>query len=314
MRILITGGAGFIGSHITDALLEHGNTVTIIDNLSTGNLENVSDSANLIQEDITDFIAIKKIFESANPEIVFHCAAQIDVRQSVADPLGDARTNILASLNLIELAKQYKVRKFIFSSTGGAIYGDTDIRPTPENHTESPLSPYGIAKLAVDKYLHYYKKIHGLSYISLRYGNVYGPRQNPHGEAGVIAIFVNKMLAGENPVINGNGLQTRDYVYIEDVVAANLAALNGQQAKSGIYNVGTGVETNVNQLFNEINSRLGGTFREEHGPEKPGEQQTSCLACGKIKSNFGWKPATDITTGIGKTCDWFKDRKNPLQK
>lgn len=313
MRVLVTGGAGFIGSHITDALLESGHAVTIVDNLSTGRVENVSKSAKLIREDITDFIAIEKIFKSTEPEIIFHCAAQIDVRRSVANPLEDASINILASLNLIELAKQYKVRKFIFSSTGGAIYGDTTSRPTPESHTEKPLSPYGIAKLAVDKYLHYYNQIHGLPYVSLRYGNVYGPRQNPHGEAGVVAIFINKILAGENPVINGDGLQTRDYIYIDDVVAANMAALNGQ-AESGIYNVGTEVETNVNQLFSKINERLGGISQEKHGPTKPGEQQTSCLACDKIRSAFNWKPATNITTGIEKTCDWFKRKRNPLQK
>ena len=307
MKILVTGGAGFIGSHIADSLVSSSHNVTIIDNLSTGQKENLNPSVQFIEADLTDFEKISKVFEQVKPDIIFHLAAQMDVRKSVEDPLFDAKNNILAGYNLINLTVGHKVKKFIFSSTGGATYGDTDNRPTPETEAEWPLSPYGIAKLALDKYLNYAYRVHGLEYTSLRYANVYGPRQNPHGEAGVVAIFLNKMLKGEQPVINGDGLQTRDYVYVSDVAQANLLALENTD-KTGIYNVGTGVETNVVQLFNEINNYFEHKFKEEHGEAKTGEQKTSCLNYAKIKKDFGWEPKVSFSEGIKLTYQWFRER------
>jgi len=306
MKILVTGGAGFIGSHVVDALLQKNSEVIIVDNLSTGKKENINSSAKFIEADITEFGRMDEIFVTEKPEVIFHLAAQIDVRKSVADPMGDAKTNILASLNLIRLSHQYAVKKFIFASTGGAIYGDTDERPTPEKSPEWPLSPYGIAKLTVDKYLFYHQAVYGLPYTSLRYGNVYGPRQNPHGEAGVVAIFLNKMLKGEQPVINGTGNQVRDYVYVADVVRANMAALDNFSAL-GVYNVGTSVETSVVDLFAEINRSFDGQFKEEHGPAKPGEQLTSCLDFTRIQAELGWAPQMGIKEGLQATYEWFKN-------
>ena len=306
MKILLTGGAGFIGSHVTDELIAKGNDVVIIDNLSTGFEYNINPKAKFVKTDITDFKKIENIFVEESPEIIYHFAAQIDVRKSVSDPLFDAETNIMGTLNLIKLSSDFKIKKFIFSSTGGAIYGDTDVRPTPENHPEWPLSPYGIAKLATDKFLNYYNEIFGLKYVSLRYGNVYGPRQNPHGEAGVVAIFLNKMLKGEQPIINGDGDQTRDYVYVEDVVKANILALEKENIdKVGIYNVGTSIEISVNDLFKEINKNFDNKYKEVHGPAKLGEQKTSCLNYEKIKKDMNFIPKTDFSEGIKETYKWF---------
>ncbi len=304
MKILLTGGAGFIGSHVTDELIAKGNDVVIIDNLSTGFEYNINPKAKFVKTDITDFKKIENIFVEESPEIIYHFAAQIDVRKSVSDPLFDAETNIMGTLNLIKLSSDFKIKKFIFSSTGGAIYGDTDVRPTPENHPEWPLSPYGIAKLATDKFLNYYNEIFGLKYVSLRYGNVYGPRQNPPGEAGVVAIFLNKMLKGEQPIINGDGDQTRDYVYVEDVVKANILALENID-KVGIYNVGTSIEISVNDLFKEINKNFDNKYKEVHGPAKLGEQKTSCLNYEKIKKDMNFIPKTDFSEGIKETYKWF---------
>ncbi len=305
MKIFVTGGAGFIGSQVADILIAKKHDVIIIDNLSSGFEYNVNHEAKLIKADITDFGIVEKIFTEEKPEIIYHFAAQIDVRKSVSDPLFDAKTNIMATLNLIKLSNDFKVKKFIFSSTGGAIYGDTDDRPTKENHPEWPLSPYGIAKLATDKFLNYYFEIFGLKYVSLRYGNVYGPRQNPHGEAGVVAIFLNKMLNNEQPIINGDGNQTRDYVYIEDVVKANILALENFD-KVGIYNIGTSLEINVNDLFKEINKNFNYKFKEIHGSVKLGEQKTSCLSYEKIEKEMSFKPETNFSEGIKKTYEWFK--------
>ncbi len=308
MKILVTGGAGFIGSHLADALIFKKHRVLVIDNLSTGFQKNVNPKAKFFRADLTNHKKIESIVKKEKPEVIFHLAAQIDVRKSVADPVFDARSNILASINLIKLANLYKIKKFIFSSTGGAIYGDTKNRPTGEKEPEWPLSPYGIAKLTVDKFLFYYREVHGLNFVSLRYGNVYGPRQNPHGEAGVVAIFLNKMLKDDQPIINGSGKQTRDYVYVSDVVDANLLALKNF-TRSGIYNIGTGKETDVNQLFREINRHFEKKFKEAHGPAKIGEQKTSCLSFAKTKKDFGWKPKVDFKTGIKKTYKWFLENK-----
>jgi len=304
MKILITGGAGFIGSHIVDKLIAKNHDVVVVDNLSSGKKENIHKKAKLIQVDIADFPHIEEIFIKETPDIIYHLAAQIDVRKSVERPVIDAEINILASLNLIELSKKYRIQKFIFSSSGGAIYGETDSRPTSESHSEWPVSPYGIGKLTVDKYLHYYHQVHGLKFTSLRYANVYGPRQNAHGEAGVVAIFTNKLLTGDHPTINGSGLQTRDYVFVEDVANANLLALEHLDA-TGVYNIGTEKETTVNSVFKAIAQCLNQTIEPIHGPEKQGEQKTSSLDSSKAEKELGWTPTITFSDGIKKTTDWF---------
>ena len=250
MKILVTGGAGFIASHITDLLIENDHEIVIIDNLSTGQLINLNEKAKFYEQDLSDHEKIKEIFMIEKPEIIYHLAAQIDVRKSVEDPVKDANINIINALNLLELAVKNNIKHFIFSSTGGAIYGDTDDIPTKEGHLEQPISPYGCAKLSIEKYLNYYNKVHGLKYTCLRYSNVYGPRQNPKGEAGVVSIFFDSMLDGKTPKIFG-GLQTRDFVYVKDIARANLLALNDN--KSDTYNVATSTEISINELFEKIN-------------------------------------------------------------
>ncbi|MBU2025129.1 MAG: NAD-dependent epimerase/dehydratase family protein [Patescibacteria group bacterium] len=309
MKILVTGGAGFIGSHLTDALIKKGHQVTVWDNLNTGSKENLNPAADFKKIDLKNFPKTAELFWAGRFEAVFHLAAQTSVRKSVANPQEDARDNILASLNLIELCKKNWLdsgskNKFIFSSTGGAIYGDTDKRPSDEELKENPLSPYGIGKLAIDKYLNYYRKFFNLNCVSLRYANVYGPRQNPHGEAGVVAIFINKMIKGKQPLINGDGKQTRDYVHVDDVVRANLLALEKNQA-AGIFNVGTALETNVNQLFEKINKHFDNRFKKKHGPGLAGEQKTSCLLFKKIEKELDWRPKIVLDKGIEQTWEWF---------
>lgn len=305
-KILVTGGAGFIGSHLVDGLVDKENQVSIIDNLSTGKIENINPKTTFHNADICD-AAVDGIFQKEKPEIVFHLAAQIDVRKSVADPLADAQTNILGSLNIIETARRHNVKKIIFTSTGGAIYGDADVVPTPETYRELPLSPYGIAKLSIEKYLYYYGAVFGLRYAVLRLANVYGPRQNSKGEAGVVAIFCDKMLAGQQPVINGAGRQTRDFVYVDDVVAAETAALRVK--KNGTYNIGTGKETNINGIFKQLNRLLGSNFKMAHAPAKPGEQKRSCLDIAKAKKELGWQPEHGVEDGLKKTAEWFLESK-----
>ncbi|RCK71722.1 MAG: UDP-glucose 4-epimerase [Ignavibacteriae bacterium] len=303
MKILVTGGAGFIGSHVVDAYINAGHSVVVIDNLSMGNLKNVNPEAKFLKLDIRDE-KLKEIFQDEKFDIVNHHAAQMDVRKSVEDPLFDASVNILGVLNLLESCKNYGVKKFIFASTGGAIYGEQDYFPADEEHPLRPLSPYGITKLATEKYLYYYEKVFGLQYIILRYANVYGPRQNPHGEAGVVAIFTQKMLEGKQPQINGDGKQTRDYVYVDDVVKANLLALNYN--KSEIFNIGTGIETDVNTLFFKLREYTGSKCEEYHAPPKKGEQLRSVLNYTKIKNELGWEPKVYIEEGLKLTVDYFK--------
>ncbi len=286
MNILVTGGAGFIASHIADAFIEAGHNVVIIDNLTTGREDNINPKAKFYKADIRDDLT--KIFEEHNFDIVNHHAAQIDVRRSVTDPIYDAQVNILGTLNLLQNSIKFGVKKFMFASTGGAVYGEQDYFPADENHKQQPLSPYGISKLAVEKYLYFYKEVHGLKYTILRYANIYGPRQNPLGEAGVVCIFLDKILAGDQPVINGTGEQTRDYVYVKDVVKANLLTLN--EEVSEVYNVGTGIETSVNELFRLINENFNNKIKEVHGPAKPGEQMRSVISSEKLFKKFGWKP------------------------
>lgn len=302
LNILVTGGAGFIASHIVDAFIENGHNVTIIDNLTTGREENINQKAKFYKLDIRDDLS--KIFEEGKFDVVNHHAAQIDVRRSVIDPIYDAGVNIIGTLNLLQNAVKYGVKKFMFASTGGAVYGEQDYFPADENHKQQPLSPYGISKLAVEKYLYFYKEVHGLRYTILRYANIYGPRQNPLGEAGVVCIFLDKILAGEQPIINGSGEQTRDYVYVKDVVKANLLNLNEEESE--IYNVGTGIETSVNELFRLINQNFNNSIKEVHGPAKPGEQMRSVITSEKLFKKFGWKPSTRLEDGLKETIDYYK--------
>lgn len=302
MRILVTGGAGFIGSHIVDALIKKGHRVSVVDNLSTGKQENINKEAKFYNIDICA-PELNHVFREENPEAVFHLAAQINVRKSVEDPLFDSKNNILGSLNVLENSKKAKVSKIIFTSTGGAIYGDTKEIPTTEGYTPQPMSPYGIAKFSVEKYLSYYNKVFNIPYVVLRLANVYGPRQDASGEAGVVAIFCNQLLEGKQPIINGDGEQTRDYVFVEDVVKAHLLALDND--KTGIFNVGRSEETSVNQIFNHLKKIGQFDLEAQHGPIKPGEQKRSCLDYSKIKQEFGWEPKTDLKQGLEKTLQWF---------
>ncbi len=304
MKCLVTGGAGFIGSHIADILIKKGEEVSIIDNLSTGDIKNLNKKAVFYKEDIRNKKAIEKMFEKEKLDYVFHTAAQINVRESVENPVKDASINILGTLNLLEACRKCNVKKFIFSSTGGAIYGDNVKIPTIETEKQQPTSPYGIAKLSIEKYLYFYKKVYGIDYVSLRYSNVYGPRQNYKGEAGVVAIFINKILNNKQSVINGSGKQTRDYVYVRDVARANLLALK----LNGIFNVSTGKETSVNELFKMLKKIMRINVEAVHGPAKKGEQKRSCLDYSKIKGK-GWEPKTGLEQGLEATIEWFKKQK-----
>jgi UDP-glucose 4-epimerase len=304
MKILVTGGAGFIASHITDAFINEGNEVFVLDNLSTGFEININHKAKFIKADICDE-TLSHLFEKEKFDVVNHHAAQMDVRRSVADPAFDANTNIIGTLNLLQNSMKNGVRKFMFASTGGAVYGEQNYFPADENHPTSPLSPYGISKLAVEKYLFFYYTQYKLNYTVLRYANIYGPRQNPFGEAGVVAIFSSKLLKDEKTVINGTGKQTRDYVFVGDVVKANLLTINDD--KSDIYNVGTGKETDVNKLFNELNKIIGKNAAEKHGPAAPGEQMRSVITSDKLFKKFRWKPDTELKVGLEKTVDFFKN-------
>ncbi len=303
MKILVTGGAGFIASQVADAFIAEGNDVFIIDNLSTGFEKNVNPKATFIKEDIGDKNLIN-LFEKEKFDVINHHAAQMDVRRSVADPAFDANTNILGTINLLQCSIKTRVKKFMFASTGGAVYGEQKYFPADEGHITFPLSPYGISKLAVEKYLHFYHAQYHLNYTILRYANIYGPRQNPFGEAGVVAIFTSKLLKGEQPIINGSGEQTRDYVFVGDVVKANTLAL--KDSASDIYNIGTSKETNVNELYNLINKIIGKGQIEKHGPAAAGEQMRSVITSDKLYKKFNWRPSTTIDEGLQKTVDYFK--------
>lgn len=305
MNILITGGAGFIASTIADAYLDLGHEIVIIDNLSTGVLENVPRGVTFYQMDIRDE-GVFDILQQHRIDVINHHAAQIDVRRSVADPQYDLAVNVLGTLNLLEAGVRHGISRFIFASTGGAIYGEQDYFPADELHPTRPCSPYGITKLTVEKYLHYYHVEKALPYTVLRYTNVYGPRQNPHGEAGVVAIFTERLLRGDEAVINGDGLQTRDYVFVHDVVRANVLALTMEGTDT--FNVCTGIETDVNQIFGTINEALGSPATERHGAAKPGEQKRSVCSYAKISDALGWEPRVNMKDGLVETVAFFKSR------
>ncbi len=307
MRVLVTGGAGFIGSHVVEAYLHAGHEVIVVDDLSTGKRGNLHRQARFVQADIQD-PAVRRLIVAENIEVVNHHAAQMDVRRSVADPLYDARVNILGMLNVLEGAREAKVRKFIFSSSGGTVYGEQETFPADEDHTTRPISPYGVSKRTGEHYLYFYNVEYGLPYIALRYANVYGPRQDPHGEAGVVAIFAQRLLAGEQPVINGDGEQTRDYVFVEDVAQANLAAL--PVGYSGPLNIGTGDETTVNQLFGSLRHLTGSSAPAVHGPAKPGEQRRSVLTWSRAAQVLHWRPQRGLEDGLRQTVEYFRTRND----
>jgi UDP-glucose 4-epimerase len=303
MRALVTGGAGFIGSNLVDALLARGDEVTVLDDLSTGRRENLSDAlgagAELVDADVRDAQALTDLFERVRPEVVFHLAAQIDVRRSAADPAFDARVNVEGTINVLEASRVAGVRRVVNTSTGGAIYGEGQVIPAPEDHPAAPEAPYGQSKLAAEGYCGLYERLHGLSTVSLRYGNVYGPRQDPLGEAGVVAIFCGKLLAGGRPTVFGDGLQTRDYVYVEDVVASNLAAAESEV--SGPINVGTGVQTTVLELVEALASHSDGEFAPQHAPERAGEVRHIALDFSRAREKLGWEPRTGLREGLELT-------------
>ena len=304
MKILVTGGAGFIGSHVVDAFVAAGHRVVIVDDLSTGKRARVNPEATLHVTDLRSR-RLGEVFEAERPAAVAHLAAQAAVRRSVADPLFDASVNVMGGLNLLDCCRRFGVGRIIYSSSGGAGYGDTEVVPTPENHPTQPASPYGITKVAVEMYVNAWGPLFGISGVSLRYANVYGPRQDPDGEAGVVAIFCQRLLTGQTPIINGDGGQTRDYVYVDDVAAANLRALERPEV-TGCVNIGTGVETSVNELYRTLALTAGLAVTPEHGPAKPGEQRRSCLSPALAKQRFGWAPTVPLGEGLARTFEFFK--------
>lgn len=306
MKILVTGGAGFIGSHIVDRLVQEGYEAVVVDNLSTGKRRHVNRAAKFYRTDIRSWW-LERVFRRERPAIVCHHAAQMDVRRSVQDPMFDAKTNILGMLNVLRYAIKYGVRRVLFASSGGAVYGEPEKLPVAEDHPVRPASPYGISKAVGDEYLRYFRDADGLEFVSLRYANVYGPRQDPYGEAGVVGIFTQRMLLGEQPIINGNGRQTRDFVYVDDVVEANVAALN-KEAR-GIYNVGTGQETSINELFSFLAGLINPSIREVHGPAKKGEQQRIALDSSRLHREMDWEPKVSLKDGLARTVDYYRRMK-----
>jgi len=304
MRILVTGGAGFIGSHVVDRYLAEGHQVGVVDNLSSGRREFVNPAAKLYVMDIRSPCLVE-VFEAARPDVVNHHAAQPDVRRSVADPVLDASVNVLGSLNLLSCCRRFGVARVICASTGGAVYGDTAVLPTPEDSPLRPASPYGISKLAVEHYLACWSALYGIGGLTLRYANVYGPRQNPLGEAGVVAIFAHRLLRGEPAIINGDGQQTRDYVYVGDVAEANVRALE-QPEVTGAVNIGTGVETSVLDLFQRLCACAGVSGVARHAPPKPGEQRRSVLDSTLAKRLLGWAPRVTLEEGLRRTVESFR--------
>lgn len=306
MKVLLTGGAGFIGSWVGEALIADGNEIFIIDDLSTGKIQNIPKDANFVKADIKDRDRLEKIFEDFKPEVVNHHAAQMNVRNSVEDPIFDAQVNILGTINLLELSIQHEIKKFMFASTGGAIYGEPEDIPCIEDTLPAPVSPYGISKYAVEQYLNYYKAVHGLSHVVLRYSNVYGPRQNPHGEAGVVAIFCDRIKYGNPCEIFGDGKQTRDYVYVEDVARANILSLN---AKDAILNIGTAVETSVNDIVSKLRTVTNRDVQVVYSPRRRGEVDRIALEIKRAGELLGWSPHVSLEEGLSRTWEWFSSEQ-----
>ncbi|PLV56641.1 SDR family oxidoreductase [Thermotoga sp. SG1] len=305
MNVLVTGGAGFIGSHVVDRLIEKGYGVIVIDNLSSGKVQNLNRNALFYEQSIEDEEMMERIFSLHKPEYVFHLAAQASVSISVKEPTRDAKTNILGSLVLLEKSVKYGVKKFIFSSTGGAIYGENvKVFPTPETEIPHPISPYGIAKYSVEMYLDFFAREYGLKYTVLRYANVYGPRQDPHGEAGVVAIFTERMLKGEEVHIFGDGEYVRDYIYVDDVVEANLLAM--EKGDNDVFNIGTGRGTTVNELFNMLKEITGYNREPVYKPPRKGDVRKSILDWTKAKEKLGWEPKVSLEEGLKFTVEYFR--------
>ena len=302
MRVLLTGGAGFIGSHVAERLLKRGHEVAVVDDLSSGQRENVPDGAALHERDIRS--GCGEVFREFRPEALCHQAAQMDVRRSVREPDFDAGVNVIGTVRLLQNCVEYGVGRVVFASSGGAIYGEQQEFPAAEDHPQYPISPYGVSKLAGERYLHFYSVQYGLSYAALRYANVYGPRQDPHGEAGVVAIFSGNLSANRVSKINGDGDQTRDYVYVSDVVRANVLALESA-SPNGAYNAGTAVETSVNELYERMRSISGRDLLPEHAPGKPGEQLRSSIDFSRAAALLDWRPEIDLDTGLQETLRSF---------
>ncbi|HJN18701.1 MAG TPA: NAD-dependent epimerase/dehydratase family protein [Armatimonadota bacterium] len=304
-RILVTGGAGFIASHLVDALVGEGHEVAIIDNLSTGKEANVNPAATLNVVDIRDAVATAKAIEDFRPEIIHHLAAQASVVVSTEDPALDAQTNIIGSLNVLVPFRKIGGRRFISTSSGGAVYGDPAELPVKESAPGAPICPYGVSKYAFEVYLRAAHAESGLDFVIMRYSNVYGPRQDPHGEAGVIAIFTSLLMAGKEPHIFGDGEATRDYIHVSDIVAANMAAMDAPA--QSIFNVGTGVATSVNELTAALVKATGYDGEIIHDPARPGEVRHTYLDCTRLRETTGWAPKYEITEGIQNTVDWFRE-------
>ena len=312
MRAIVTGGAGFIGSNLVDALLDRGDEVTVVDDLSTGRLENLDTARRrgigFHEADITDAERLRAIFSGSRPDIVFHLAAQIDVRKSIEDPAWDAGINVGGSINVLEAARRAGVARVVNTSTGGAIYGEVDTIPTPETVPPRPMAAYGTSKLCAETYCHWYERLYGLSAVTLRYGNVYGPRQDPLGEAGVIAIFCGRLMSGQRPTIYGDGRQTRDYVYVADIVAANLAAASHPEAH-GVYNVGTGRECSVLGVLAALRKAAGlgdDELQPEFAPSRLGELQRSALDVRRARAELGFTAESSLQDGMARTLEWAR--------
>ncbi len=307
MKILVTGGAGFIGSHIVDRYLALGHEVVIVDNLATGRRSNINPDATFYEISITDAEALREVFETQRPEVVNHHAAQMDVRRSVAEPQFDAETNIIGTLNLLEAGRAVGTRKFIFASSGGAIYGEVEELPASEDVPLRPISHYGASKLAGEVYLGLYERLYGIETTVLRYANVYGPRQNPKGEAGVNAIFANMMLRGERPTIFGRGDKTRDYVFIADVVEANVLAL--ERGAGEVLNIGTGVQTTDQEVYDAVAAAVGFDEPPIYGDERPGDVRHSCLDASRARAVLGWEPTVEFREGVRRTVEYQREHE-----
>ena len=304
MRILVTGGAGFIASHVADRYLALGHEVAVLDNLSTGFMSNVPPQARFYHADLRDADALARVFQDFRPEVVNHHAAQIDVRISVEDPAGDALTNVVGSCRLLALCRKHQVRRFIYISSGGAIYGEPQYLPVDERHPVSPEAPYGVTKHTVEHYLEIERRLFGLPSVVLRYPNIYGPRQNPKGEAGVNAIFIGMMLEGRIPMIYGDGESERDYLYVMDAVEANHLALSRGEGQA--FNLGWGEGISVNRLYQILRELMGFPHPAQHAPARPGEVSRIFLNADKARTGLGWEPRTEFRKGLQQTIDFWR--------
>ena len=308
MRIIVTGGAGFIGSWVCEAYISEGHEVLVIDNLSTGSKDNIPPEAEFIECDVRDFTGLEKAFLKFHPQVVNHHAAQINVRDSVEDPRFDADVNIAGSLNVLRLCAEHKTKKFIFSSTGGALYGEPEKLPADESTPALPLSPYGISKLSTEHYVRYHSKSHGFGHMILRYANVYGERQNPEGEAGVIGIFCENIISGKPCLIFGDGEQTRDYVHVSDISRANLLAASLEE--EGTFNIGTSVESSVNDIASILGEVTKTEFETVHEKERPGEVRRISLDCSLAVEKLGWSAQVALREGLFRTWNWFSQKRD----